>query len=174
MKVIVSFTAPKKSNLITETIFFFQGLKTSHSVVIFPSDYGKRLVYESKGLGERLISYENLLEDNFEVNSFEVILPEGLKDSEVFNHVYERIGYHYSYLQLVGYAYCVFMKKLFNKTVQNPFKDGEKHTTCHETVMIFLRDVCKFDELKGLNFDNLDLKWFYDFCHTSQKMKKVF
>lgn len=173
MKVSLFFTVPKDEPVLTKLIKFFQGLKTSHCVIVFPSDYGKRLVYESKGLGESIISFENMLVDNYIVEEFEIVLPEGFEIKNLFNHIYERIGYHYGYGQLVGYGWCLIMKKIFKKEVANPLKDGERSTTCHEACAITLRDVFKFTELNGLIFDNLDLKWFYDFCNKNEKLIRI-
>lgn len=173
MNIKLVFTVPKEETILTKIIKFFQGIPTSHCQIIFPSDYGKRLVYESKGLGEHLVSFENMIEDNYIVQEFEIVLPEGFEIKNLFNHIYERIGYHYGYGQLIGYGWCLFMKKIFKKDVQNPFKDGEKSTTCHESSAIALRDVFKFTELNGLVFDNLDLKWFYKFCNKNERLIRV-
>ena len=170
MKVSLFFTVPKDEKIVTKLIKFFQGLNASHCSIIFPSDYGKRLVYESKGLGEGLISFNNMMIDNYVIDEFEIILPEGFEIKSLFNHIYERIGYHYSYGQLIGYGWCLVVKKIFNKDVSNPFKNGERSTTCHEACLIALRDVFKFTELNGLTFDNLDLKWFYEFCIKNEKL----
>lgn len=170
-KLSICFSAPKHQTFVTKIIKYFSDSKFSHCFIKYVDKYDTYLIYESKGLGEKIYPFQLLEEKNIIYSEFELI---GVYDERNFLHtIYNRIGHSYSYLQLIGYLPVILMKKIFHKKIKNPFRDGEEATTCNEAITIVMRDALGFDDLKNINLDDLDLRWLFEFCSNHSKLKRI-
>lgn len=151
-------TRPKASWLpFSVLIRWFQNTDYSHCALKFDVDL-HRMVYDSRGFFNNLQNAKYFYKSYDDVKVWKIMVTEEERQ-KIINRIYERVGTPYGYLQIVGIAWQLIVRKLFNKRVKNPFFNGYNESICSEEFARIMVEDVQTTILDIDGFDSADLLW---------------
>ena len=142
--VIAGFS--HSNNIFSKLIMWMTNSNISHAYVRIDD-----IVFQASGLYVNEEAYEYFLTFETVVKEIPVQLTdEQFEQSEILRK--QSFGKPYSISEVIGFIWIIFVKKVFNKDVANPFRDGNKAYVCCKLVA----DYCHIDDVKE-NMTPVDL-----------------
>lgn len=160
--IVIGFSKPKKMKLFAAAIIFLFRTKFDHVYIKFHSDsYEKDLIYQASKMMINFMGIEVFNSENIIVEEFNVeISEENLK--KMIQFAIDNAGKGYSYKEAIGLGLVRIVKNVFNKTINNPFKEGTDKYVCSILVSYVLQNFTDntktlgdFQEMAPLDVYNL-------------------
>lgn len=137
-KITIGFSTTKKVDLFSKLMGYLirwsQGTQFSHTYLRYLSqDYERQMVVHASHWFVHTVTYEHFLKESQPLCEFEINVTKDVFE-DIMGFTSDRYGVKYGFMQFVGMAYRILLKKLFNKTITNPLADGERTLVCSEFI----------------------------------------
>lgn len=137
--IIVGFSTPKVFNPFSWLIKKIQKTKFSHVYIRFHSNaYNRDLVYQASGLKVNFISWKKFQEIESIFAEFPIEIDLHSKQLMI-QYCLDQVGKDYDTKGIFGIG-IVFIYKMFNKHIKNPFANKEESFFCSKLAEYILQD----------------------------------
>lgn len=161
--IVIGFSTASHFNLISRSIRLAEGTAFSHVYTRFydPS-IDRWMIYHASHSDLHFTNMECFLAKNKVIEEFYIDVDHETRE-RALQYCVDRVEIPYGRLQLVGMLIVRLAKLWFNKSIKNPFHDGESTQVCSELVAHLLKIIGEDIDLKLVEVEGP--KWINKIMH---------
>lgn len=151
-ELIIGFSTHKnKYAPFSLAIRAVQGTDYSHVYVRTESKYWNRsYIYQASGTKVNMVTLPVFLDSNVVLKEFRIQVPDETY-KKVVGYAMDKCGKDYGVFQILGLVYVLAAKRVCDKNIKNPIKDG---FICSELVAILLRELSDQFQIEDFLYEN--------------------
>jgi hypothetical protein len=167
-KIVVGFSRPRKTKLLSTIIMAVEQTNYSHVYVrLYSATYDRVMIYQASGLQVNFVGLTHFLEHNQIVDEFEFeITEEAYK--KMMQFAIDQAGVAYGMKQLIGMAIRKF-GRWSGLGFKNPWADGHATYVCSELAAHIIKDY--ISGAIGTDLDDMDPSAVHE--HLSQIKRSI-
>ena len=149
MKTItIGFSRPKKANILSSTIMWFDNTDYSHVFMSFKSEsLNRTLIYQANRYGVYFEGLKIFTDNNIVVKSYDIEISDE-SHTKLLQKCVDMSGLHYGFLQILGLGIERTLGLIGIKT-KNPIQD--KNYICSELIATLMKECLNIDVPEDYN-----------------------